>query len=660
MANRSCFPKFIIWLLSLLGVVFFTMFLFTCKESCRHQKVPSVIVSSGIPAIPDTLRKELSPYQNWRSAKLVGWARKDRGIFFLRRADETSQLFYVERPGEIPRQLTNSAESVLDASVCPAAGTNAVLFTQDSGGNENFQIYYFSLDSHTTRRLTGDHAQNDGIVWSNKGDRFAFSSNRRNGKDFDIYISDPNRPGSDMLTLSKGGSWSIQEWSPDDHSLLVSQYRSRTSSHLYVLNLKTGLLFSLPGSPDTVSQELGAWGPGGKGIFYTSDENSDFRCLRYFDTSSRKETLATSAIHWDIREIRLSHDRTTLVFMTNENGFSNVYCMDCASFSYRKISSLPKGIISGFEFHPSDTVLAMTVVTSQSPEEVYSVNLKTDSAVRWTISDRGGLNCDSFVGPVVLHYPTFDSVSGAPRPIPCLVYKPRPRKAPCPVLVVIHGGPESQFWPSFNPQIQFLINRLGIAVIAPNVRGSGGYGKTYLSLDNGYKREDALRDIGALFNWIALQKDFDSSRIAVMGGSYGGYLSLASMARYSGKLLAGIDEYGISNFITFLEHTAPYRQDLRRVEYGDERDSSMRRFLINISPITNVAHIEKPLLIIQGANDARVPLEESRQISDELRKRDKTVWFLVAGNEGHGFRKKSNQDYQDLVLTMFLQKYLLN
>jgi dipeptidyl aminopeptidase/acylaminoacyl peptidase len=329
--------------------------------------------------------------------------------------------------------------------------------------------------------------------------------------------------------------------------------------------------------------------------------------------------------------------------------------MNTVTGAYRLIPHLPRGIISHLRFHPSGASLAMNVTTPDQPEDIYSIDLAAYDTVRWT---HNGFQPKASLDPVIIHYPTFDSVNETPRTIPCIVYKPKNKKQPFPVLISIHGGPESQFWPSFKPDIAFYVAELGIAVLAPNVRGSGGYGENWLTLDNGYKREDAVKDIGKLLDWIAQQPNLDSSRVAVMGGSYGGYMSLASMIKYRDRLVAGIDEYGISNFVRFLENTASYRRDARRVEYGDERDTTMRRFLLDISPLTHVDRINKPLLIIQGANDARVPLSESRQIVEAVRKNRGEVWFLVAGDEGHGYRKKSNKDYQDAVTAMFLERYL--
>ena len=193
----------------------------------------------------------------------------------------------------------------------------------------------------------------------------------------------------------------------------------------------------------------------------------------------------------------------------------------------------------------------------------------------------------------------------------------------------------------------------------PNVRGSSGYGKAYLQLDNGYQREDSVKDIGALLDWVARQSELDAERVAVIGGSYGGYMVLASMTHYDDRLRAGIDIVGISNFVTFLENTQDYRRDLRRVEYGDERDPEMRAFLEKISPTTNAGKITKPLFVAQGLNDPRVPASESEQMVEVIRENGGVVWYLLARDEGHGFRKKANRDYYGRAVVLFLQEHLL-
>ena len=271
----------------------------------------------------------------------------------------------------------------------------------------------------------------------------------------------------------------------------------------------------------------------------------------------------------------------------------------------------------------------------------------------------GGLDTDSFIEPELVHYPTFDKVDGEARKIPAFVYRPRDTEGPVPVVISIHGGPEAQYRPYFSSTYQLWLQKLGVAVIAPNVRGSAGYGKTYVALDNGYKREDSVRDIGALLDWIDTQPDLDGDRVAVFGGSYGGYMVLASAMHFSDRLRAAVDIVGISNFVTFLTNTRDYRRDLRRVEYGDERDPDMRAFLERISPSNNVDKIRVPMLVVQGENDPRVPVTEAEQIVAALREGGKPVWYMNALNEGHGYRKKENRDVFSQVTALFFSRHLL-
>jgi len=266
----------------------------------------------------------------------------------------------------------------------------------------------------------------------------------------------------------------------------------------------------------------------------------------------------------------------------------------------------------------------------------------------------GGLDTSTFRDAELVSFESFDGLE-----VPAFVFRAT-GDGPHPVLIYIHGGPESQFRPRFSSNFQFWANELGVTIIAPNVRGSSGYGSTYVGLDNGYNREDSVRDIGALLDWIQTQGDLDEDRVAVYGGSYGGYMVLASLTHYSDRLVGGIDAVGISNFVTFLENTQGYRQDLRRPEYGDERDPDMRAFLESISPLNHASDITVPLFIIQGANDPRVPASEAEQMLAAVRANGQDAWFLMAMDEGHGFRKKSNRDFQYQAIALFLERYLVN
>jgi dipeptidyl aminopeptidase/acylaminoacyl peptidase len=347
----------------------------------------------------------------------------------------------------------------------------------------------------------------------------------------------------------------------------------------------------------------------------------------------------------------------------NESGLSRLYLMDTRSRQYRAVSGIPTGIVSGLAFSPDDRQLAMTLSTPQTPSDAFALHLgrgplEHGVLVRWTESELGGLDAESLVTPELVHYPTFDRVDGKPRQIPAWVYRPRSER-PAAVVVSIHGGPEGQARPYFNYMYQMWLDRLGVAVVVPNVRGSAGYGKSYLALDNGMQREDSVRDIGALLDWIAADPGLDESRVAVYGGSYGGYMVLASAVHYSDRLRAAVDIVGISNFVTFLENTQGYRRDLRRAEYGDEREPEMRAHLEKISPLAHVADIKVPMLVVQGQNDPRVPVTESRQMVGALRQQGRPVWYMNALNEGHGYRSKENRDIYQQAVVLFLERHLV-
>lgn len=354
----------------------------------------------------------------------------------------------------------------------------------------------------------------------------------------------------------------------------------------------------------------------------------------------------------------LSADGEHLALVVNEGGFSRLVVWRLPGHRPLALPELPAGVITGLQFSADGENIALSLATPTAPADLWNLSLETRLLARWTKSEVGGLDADGFVAPELVTYPTFDQVNGSQREVPAFLFRPE-GEGPHPVLIHIHGGPESQYRPYFSSTFQYLVRELGMVVIAPNVRGSNGYGKSYLKLDDGFKREDSVRDIGALLDWIEAQPDLDAARVVVRGGSYGGYMVLASLVHYSDRLAAGIESVGISSFVTFLENTQPYRQDLRRAEYGDERDPEMRAHLEAISPLNRVEKISRPLMISQGANDPRVPASESEQIFAALKEKGIPVWYLLAEDEGHGFRKKSNRDYNAAVMSLFLERFVL-
>jgi dipeptidyl aminopeptidase/acylaminoacyl peptidase len=621
------------------------------------------LVIENIPDIPPALAERTYQYQQTRGASLRGWL--DKGVLLATRFADTSQIHHVAFPGADRRQLTFFPEPVSGATAAPDG--KSFLFTKDVGGDEYFQIHHYDLATGAQRLLTDGKSRNASPLWSDRGERFAFSTTRRNGKDTDIHVMALGATDSTPL-VELEGNWSPADWSPDGTKLLVVKFISINETELYVADVTTRALTRFHPSDQKIAFFAARFSRDGKGVYYTSDENSEFQRLRY-------EPLEVGAAHgrdrgrgplpqvlsadidWDVEELELSDDGRTLAFTVNAGGVVELHLRNLRTGKPIATPKLPIGLVTALEFDRAGRRLGFVVNGPRSSSDVFSFEVGQIALTRWTRSETAGLDAATFTEPKLIEFASFDG-----RKIPAFYYRPAAPKQPggtFPVLISIHGGPESQTQPSFSALAEFYVRELGLALLAPNVRGSSGYGKSYLLLDNGEKREDSVKDIGALLDWIAQQPELDATRVAVTGGSYGGYMTLAAMTHYNDRLRAGIDIVGISNFVTFLTNTKDYRRDLRRVEYGDERDPAMRAFLEKISPNNNAHKITKPMLIVQGANDPRVPQGEAEQMVATIRRQGGDVWYLLAKDEGHGFQKKPNRDYQQNATVLFLQKHLI-
>lgn len=618
----------------------------------------------NIPDIPPALAERSQQYQNTRTGLLCDFDPAGGGILIATRFGNTLQIHQVDRPGGMRRQLTFFNEPVNNASFSPDPKHRGFVFTRDAGGGEFFQLYWFDLATSKATLLSDGKSRNGGAVWSTQGDRFVYTSTRRNGRDTDLYVVSMADPTKSELLLEVKGTWGASDWSPDDSKLLVGEFLSANDSRLHLFDLATRQLTPLNPQPkhaDTIAYGGGRFTKDGRGIFFASDEGSEFQRLRYYDLATAKQEVLTADIDWDVGGMTLSDDGRTLAFTTNENGAAKLYLLDTATRTRTPVE-LPLGGIARMRFAPDNQRLGLTLNTPQSPGDTYVLSLADKKIERWTFSEVGGLDPSKFVSPELITYPTFDEAApGRKRHIPALVYRPKhlPAGAKPPVLISIHGGPEGQSTVGFSSFVQFLVNEMGMAVVLPNVRGSEGYGKTYLKLDNVFQREDSVKDIGALLDWIGAQPQLDGDRVAVYGGSYGGYMVLAAMTHYNDRLAAGIDVVGISNFSTFLKNTQDYRRDLRRVEYGDERDSEVAAFFDRISPLNHIHKVNKPMLIAQGYNDPRVPVSEAEQVVDALKKNGAQPWYFLAMDEGHGFAKKNNADHFQNAMMLFLEQHVI-
>lgn len=614
------------------------------------------LVVEGIPPIPSALAETVERYTQFRYASLLSWHPTRREMLISTRFGEVPQVHWVKTPLGSRQQITFFPEPVAGASFQPTQGDYFV-FSKDIGGNEFSQNYRYDIASGNIALLTDGKSRNSGGVWSNKGDRRVYTSTRRNGKDADFYVVDPQNPEERLLSQVESGGWGAADWSPDDQKILVQEYISATESNLWIVDATSGekTLVTPNAGKSKVSYEGGAFSKDGKGLYVVSDRESEFLRLAYVDLATRQHTYLTSQIPWDVEEFDLSDDGKLLAFVTNEDGASVLHLLETATGKEKALPKLPIGQVSSISWHSNNQDLGFTLVAARSTADVYSLNVTNNTIERWTESETGGLNTANFSEPELVRWKSFDgkTISG-------FLYRPPARfEGKRPVIINIHGGPESQFRPSFLGRLNYYLNELGVAIVFPNVRGSTGYGKTFVDLDNGFRREDSVKDIGALLDWITTQPTLDKDRILVTGGSYGGYMSLAVATRYSDRIRAAIDIVGISNFVTFLERTESYRRDLRRVEYGDERDPKMRAFLQKISPVNNASAIKKPLFVVHGQNDPRVPLNEAEQIVKTVRNNQVPVWYLMAKDEGHGFSKKKNIDFQFYATVMYIRETLL-
>jgi dipeptidyl aminopeptidase/acylaminoacyl peptidase len=617
---------------------------------------PESLVTESIPGIPRMLADTIGRYTESRAAFQSDWHPTRREMVIGTRFGNTYQAHLVRMPEGARQQLTFFPEPVYGASFHPNGG-DYLLFQKDVGGGEWYQFFRYDPDTGNSTLITDGKSRNTSAHWSSRGDWIAYASTRRNGEDMDLWVMNPADPKTDhMLTQLKGGGWEPLDWSPDDKKILLLEEISINESYLWLVDAASGEKAELTPrhTREQVAYPSARFSKDGKGVYVTTDRDSEFQRLAYIELASKKMKIVTPDLSWDVEQFRQSWDGKWIAFLSNEDGLSKLHLLDAATYHEHPVPKLPAGLISVLMWHRNNRDLGFSLLTGNTPEDCYSLDVSTGKVERWTRSETA-VNLSGLPEAELVRWKTFDgrSISGFLNRPPAQFTGKRP------VMIVIHGGPEGQAQPGFLGSYNYYLNELGIAIIQPNVRGSMGYGKAITKLDNGFLREGTYKDIDALLDWIATQPGLDASRVAVTGGSYGGHMTLAVSTFYSGRIRCSIDIVGPSNLVTFLEHTKAYRRDLRRVEYGDERDPKMREFLEKIAPMNNIEKIKKPMFVIAGKNDPRVPVSESNQIVAALKKQGTPVWYLMAKDEGHGFQKKANRDFQFYATVEFLQEYLL-
>jgi protease II len=612
---------------------------------------PAAIVADGSPPVPDALAAKSRPYMEFRTASFAGWNAADKSMLISTRFGDVTQLHRVVAPRMDRQQISFEVEPVR-GSWSPKG--DILVVNKDTGGSEFFQIY--TLKNGQLTLLTDGKSRNSFNGWNQDGTLIGYSSTRRNGADTDLYVMDPRDPKSDrMVAEVKGGGWGIADFLPDGKTAIVGNYISVTKTNMFTLDLASGTMTPIGDHSKTIAYGGAQSTPDGT-LWVTSDEGSDFQRLGTLDPKTGVFTPRNPEKKWDVEEFKIAPDGSFIAYVVNEAGISRVRIMDLPSGTVRNVTGLPAGGAGAMDIAPWGAI-GLTYTSAKSPADAYSIDPKTLAVTRWTQSETGGLNAAVNVEPEFIEVKSFDK-----EPVSGFLYRPDPAKFPGkrPLIINIHGGPEGQSTPGFQGRRNYLLNELGIAIFYPNVRGSTGFGKRFVGLDNGpFKREDSVKDIKAFLDRLEADPALDKSRFAVNGGSYGGYMCYASAIAYGPRLKGAYCAVAISNFVTFLENTQSYRRDLRRVEYGDERDPKQRVKLIEISPMTRVSELKIPLMIVTGGNDPRVPASEADQIVKAMRAKGSTVWHLLGQNEGHGFAKKENQDYEFWTGLMFWQKTLL-
>lgn len=612
---------------------------------------PAAMVVDGAPPVPVELAEASRPYMEFRSAGFSGWNAADRSMLITTRFGNVAQLHRVAAPMMARTQISFEAEPV-GGSWSPTG--DIIVVRKDKGGDEFFQL--FAMKDGRLSLVTDGKSRNQFGAWSQDGRLIGYSSTRRTGKDSDLYVVDPRDPKSDrMVAAVNGGGWAIADFAPGADRAVVFEYISITKSNLHLLDIAKGTMTPIGDHKKAIAYGAAKFAPDGT-LWVTSDEGSEFQRLGTLDPASGRFTPRNTEAHWDVEDFDIAPDGSFVAYFINEAGASRLKLIDTRTGAVRSVDALPLGTAGGLEIAPWGDV-GFSLSSAKSATDAYAVNPATLAVTRWTVSETGGLDPARNVEPEFVEVASFDGqkVSG-------FLYRPDPVRfsGKRPLIINIHGGPEGQLRPGFQGRNNYLLNELGVAIFYPNVRGSTGFGKRFVSLDNGpFKREDSVRDIGAFLDALARDAALDADRFAVTGGSYGGYMCYASAIFYGERLKGANCVVAISNFVTFLENTQDYRRDLRRVEYGDERDPRQRAKLTEISPLSRVGELRLPLMVATGGNDPRVPASEADQIIKAVRGNGGTAWHLLAQNEGHGFAKKENADYQFWTGLMFWRDTLL-
>ncbi len=633
--------------------------------------VPESVRAEGLPPIPASIAQDLAPYAFSRRAVLLGWHPTRREILVTTAFNgNTFQIHSVAGPGMDRQQLTffpeGGALSPTSVGAWYSPDGSYFVFNKDSSrGGDTMQLFRFDVSTRKITLLTDGTSRNGVPVWSSRSGLIAFDSTRRgghNGADGDLWVMNPLDPSSARIVAEVAGTWSVADWSPDDSEILaVNAPAANTQTSLWRISLQSGqrTQISPPGDPAVWRAPM--YSPDGRFVYVLSNRGSETLRLWRGEIASKEWKPITSETD-DLESFALSPDGRTIAAVFDSTTSSRVELLDARTFAVRWAPALPPGQLLPRRpiWRADSTEVGFSLSSLRTFADVFSVHARTGVVERWTKSEVGAFNPDTLPEAEIVRWKSFDGLT-----ISGVLCRPASRfTGPRPVIINIHGGPggsSSRERPRYQGRSAYFLNELGIAIIYPNVRGSWGFGKAFGRLDDGMKREDSVKDIGALLDWIATQPTLDKNRVMVTGVSYGGYMTYAVAEAYSSRLRGALAAAAISDFITYLATTDPTRPEDRRAEYGDERVPEFREFLTRISPVTNASEVKIPLFIVHGANDTRVPVGQADEMARLVRANGVPVWLTVYGDEGHDFwALPSNNNFWFYSWIQFVKQYLLN
>ena len=620
--------------------------------------VPGNVAVDGVPAIPQAIAGAVAKYANFRFANLIDWAPADRRMLVWAATDKGSTFQLIDGPGRAAAPLAPFPRGTRQVAAFNPVDPNTLVFVQDtSEGKELLQLVRYDIKTGEMKQITDGNSRNQWPVWSPDGKWLAYHSNRRSAADFDLHVVQPSDPATDRVVLQANGIWRVMAWSPDAKSLLVYEDSGSSQSRLWRVNAASG-------EKKLLTAENGArWNaprftPDGKSVYAVGgDKDADVPGLWRFNVLKGTWTRVSRPGAF-VEDFDISSDGKLAAIAYQRDASSVLEVVELPSMKTRPVPSLPPGSILNVAWRPHSHEVGITFRSVAMFGDVFSLEVGAAAPTRWTQSSTGTFDAATLPAPEIIRWKSFDgqTISG-------ILYRPAAKfQGPRPVIINIHGGPVNQERPRFLGRGYYFLNEDGVALIYPNVRGSSGFGKTFERLDDGLKREDAVKDIGALLDWIATQPSLDKDRVMLTGASYGGYLTLAAAEAYNDRIRCAFPAAAITNFVTFMENTAPIRLEDRRAEYGDERDPQMREFLTRISPITNVAKITKPIALAQAGHDTRVPVEQGEQMVKALRANNVPVWYALYKDEGHDGFPSTNavNNFNQYVWVLFVEKYLLS